>query len=241
MTWIDYIGFGPQGRGELLLYGALMTLAVTLASMVVGAIFGSLVAWGKLSKSLWARGFGDVYTTVFRGIPELLIIYLVYFGGQNVVSAVGAWMGFDSASLALPAFLAGSLAVGVISGSYQAEVYRGAYLAILPGEIDAARSIGMSKAMRFRRIIVPQVMRFALPGLGNVWQLSLKDSALISVTGLAEILRVAQTSGGSTREYTLFYVAGGCLYLILTTLTDRVFGAGEKHIAKSFRSSIGRG
>jgi octopine/nopaline transport system permease protein len=240
MTWIDYIGFGSEGRGELLLYGAVMTLAITLASMIVGAIFGSLVAWAKLSKGLWARGIGDAYTTVFRGIPELLIIYLVYFGGSQAVTSIGQWIGTDG-FLGMPAFVAGALGVGLISGSYQAEVYRGAYLAILPGEIDAARSIGMSKPMRFRRIIIPQVLRFALPGLGNVWQLSLKDSALVSVTGLAEIMRVSGMAGGSTKQFFLFYVAGGCLYLILTTFTDRIFGAGEKHIAKSFRSSIGRG
>jgi octopine/nopaline transport system permease protein len=216
-----------------------MTLGVTLAAMVVGAVFGALVAWGKLSHSRVGRVAGDAYTTVFRGVPELLVIYLVYFGGSQAVTAIGGWLG-NEGFLGLPSFLAGALAVGIICGSYQAEVFRGAYLAILPGELDAARSIGMSKMLRFRRIIIPQVMRFALPGLGNVWQLSLKDSALVSVTGLAEIMRVSQTSAGSTKQFFLFFITGGILYLLLTTLSDRVLGFFERRVAKSFRGSIGR-
>lgn len=234
------LGFGSQGWGGLLVWATLMTLAVTLSALAIGAVFGALVAWAKLSKALLPRIIGDVYTTIFRGVPELLIIYLIYFGGSSAVSAVGAMFGAQG-FLGLPAFLAGALAVGVISGSYQAEVYRGSYLAVSQGEIDAARAIGMSGKLRFWRIIVPQVMRFSLPGLGNVWQLSLKDSALISVTGLAELMRQSQVAAGSTHLYFVFYVVGGALYLVLTTLSDRVFGVAEKRVARSFRSSLGRG
>jgi octopine/nopaline transport system permease protein len=143
--------------------------------------------------------------------------------------------------IGLPAFLAGAIGVGLISASYQAEVFRGSFLAVAAGEIEAARAIGMPQLLRFRRIVVPQVLRFALPGLGNVWQLSLKDSALVSVTGLAELMRQSQVAAGSTHLYFTFYIAGGCLYLVLTTLSDRVFGAAEKRVAKSFRAGLGRG
>ena len=140
----------------------------------------------------------------------------------------------------VPAFLTGAVAVGLISASYQAEVFRGSFLAVAPGEIEAARAIGMSRFMRFRRIIVPQVLRFALPGLGNVMQLSLKDSALISVTGLAELMRSSQVAAGSTRLYFTFYIAGCALYLVLTTLSDRGFAFAEKRVGRSFRGGIGR-
>jgi octopine/nopaline transport system permease protein len=234
-----YLGFGATGWAPALLLAALLTLAVTLAALAVGAVFGAAVAALKLSSLLPARLLGDAYTTVFRGVPELLVIYLVYFGGSSAVTVIGHWLG-GQGLLAMPAFAAGALAVGVISGAYQAEVYRGAYLAVSRGEIEAARSIGMGPALRFRRIIMPQVMRFALPGLGNVWQLSLKDSALISVTGLAELMRTSQVGAGSTRQYFLFYLAGGALYLVLTGISNRVFDTAEGVVNKSFRGSLGR-
>ena len=228
------------GWGGLLLLGALMTLAVTLVALAIGAFFGSLIAWAKLSNGLLPRFIGDAYTTVFRGVPELLIIYLIYFGGSRGVTAIGNMLGANG-FIGLPAFLAGAIGVGVISGAYQAEVFRGSFLAVSRGEIEAARAIGMSRLVRFRRIVVPQILRFALPGLGNVWQLSLKDSALVSVTGLAELMRESQVAAGSTHLYFTFYIAGGVLYLILTTLSDQVFGAAEKRVAKSFRGGLGRG
>jgi octopine/nopaline transport system permease protein len=173
-------------------------------------------------------------------VPELLIIYLIYFGGSRAVGAIGSVFGAQG-FVGLPTFLAGALGVGVISGAYQAEVYRGSFLAVSAGEIEAARAIGMSRLLRFRRIVVPQILRFALPGLGNVWQLSLKDSALVSVTGLAELMRQSQVAAGSTHLYFTFYIAGGALYLILTSLSDRVFGTAEKRVARSFRGGLGRG
>jgi octopine/nopaline transport system permease protein len=239
MTIFDTLGFGPTGWGGLLLIGAVTTLAVTLVALALGSVFGALVAWAKLSRGLIPRFVGDAYTTVFRGVPELLIIYLVYFGGSRAVTSIGAVFGIEG-FLGLPSFLAGALAVGVISGAYQAEVYRGAFLAVSRGEIEAARAIGMNRMLRFRRIVVPQVLRFALPGLGNVWQLSLKDSALVSVTGLAELMRSSQVAAGSTHQYFLFYVVGGALYLVLTSISDRAFGAAEKRVGKSFRGGIGR-
>jgi octopine/nopaline transport system permease protein len=240
MNVVSLLGFGQGGWGAVLIFGALMTLAVTVAGLAIGAAIGSLVAWGKLSKGLLPRFLGDAYTTVFRGVPELLIIYLVYFGGSRGVTYLGSLFGAQG-FIGLPTFAAGALGVGLISAAYQAEVYRGSYLAVSAGEIEAARAIGMHRMLRFRRIIVPQILRYALPGLGNVWQLSLKDSALVSVTGLAELMRQSQVAAGSTHFYFVFYIAGGVLYLALTTLSDRLFGAAEKRVAKSFRGSLGRG
>lgn len=239
MSWIELIGFGEHGRGSLLLWATGMTLAVTAASLCIGAVLGAIIASAKLSASRPARWFGDAYTTVFRGAPELLVIYLVYFGGSQAVTAIGKWLNYEG-FLGLPSFLAGAVAVGLISGAYQAEVYRGAYYAVSRGEIDAARAIGMGTLLRFRRILVPQILRFSLPGLGNVWQLSLKDSTLVSVTGLAELMRTSQIAAGSTKQYFLFFIVGGALYLVLTTLSDRIFNFAERRVARSFRHSLGR-
>ncbi|HVX79753.1 MAG: ABC transporter permease [Devosia sp.] len=240
MLDFSILGFGKGGWGGWLVTGAVMTLVVTLAAMLIGAAVGALVTWAKLSRKLGWRAAGDAYTTIFRGVPELLIIYLIYFGGSRAISSLGQFF-TGKGDLSPPAFLVGALGVGLISASYQTEVFRGSYLAVAQGEIEAARAMGMSRWLRFRRIIAPQVLRFALPGLGNVWQLSLKDSALVSVTGLAELMRQSQVAAGSTHLYFTFYIAGGALYLVLTTLSDRVFGAAERRVARSFRGSLGRG
>jgi octopine/nopaline transport system permease protein len=233
---IEVLGFSDKGWGLQFVYATLMTLAVTVAALLIGAGLGALVAWAKLSHSTPARIAGDAYVTVFRGVPELLIIYLFYFGGSSVITGLGALIGLD---IGMPGFLAGALGVGFICGAYQSEVYRGAFLAISRGEIEAARAIGMARLLRFRRIIVPQVLRIALPGLGNVWQLSLKDSALVSVTGLSEIMRQSNVAAGSTHRYFLFYIAGGVLYLCLTSLSNRIFDRAEVHFGKSVRRSVG--
>jgi len=232
MASLQLLGFGSNGWGALLLVATLVTLAVTATALAIGAVLGAIVASAKLSGNLLLKTLGNVYTTVFRGVPELLIIYLIYFGGSSAVTSVGKWLGSEG-FLGLPSFAAGALAVGIISGAYQAEVFRGAYLAISKGELEAASAIGMHSGLRLRRVIIPQVVRFAIPGLGNVWQLSLKDSALISVTGLAELMRTSQVAAGSTRQYFLFFIVGGALYLILTSLSDRVFNRAERRANRS--------
>jgi octopine/nopaline transport system permease protein len=240
MSLFETLGFGANGWGGLLLAAALTTIAVTSAALAIGAVLGALVAWAKLSKGLLARVVGDAYTTIFRGVPELLVIYLFYFGASTVVSDLAGLIGIPG-FFSIPPFLSGALGVGVISGAYQAEVYRGAFLAVAPGEIEAARAVGMGRLLRFRRIIAPQVLRFALPGLGNVWQLSLKDSALVSVTGLAEVMRMSSVAAGSTHQYFLFYLAGAALYLVMTAGSNRIFSVAEARVAKSFRHGLGRG
>ncbi|WP_018151366.1 ABC transporter permease [Leeia oryzae] len=238
MDVFELFGFGAKGWGGALLEAALMTLLVTLSALLIGAVFGSLVAWGKLSKSVPAKVAGDLYTTLFRCIPELLVIYLIYFGGSSLMTAMHHSLGGEG-FFGMPPFLSGAFAVGVISGSYQAEVYRGAFHAVSRGEIEAARAMGMPRLKLFFRIIMPQVMRFALPGLGNVWQMTLKDSALISVTGLAEILRTSQVGASSTHQYFQFFIIGGVLYLVMTSISNRFFNAAEARVGKSFRRAIG--
>ena len=237
LSTLSLFGFGEKGWGALLLIGLGVTLAVTATALVIGALFGALTAWAKLSNNGVARFFGELYTTVFRGVPELLVIFLFYFGGSSAVSGIGHLFGYEG-FIGFPAFAAGALAVGVISGAYQAEVYRGAFKAVARGEIEAAKAMGMPVLLRFRRIIAPQVLRFAIPGLGNVWQLSLKDSALVSITGLAELMRTAQQAAGSTRDYFEFYIAAAVLYLVLTAASNRVVNRAEAQIARSFRRRI---
>jgi len=237
MDLLEMLGFGDQGWGSALLLATLLTVALTLCGLLVGSVFGALVAAAKLSPRRGLRVVGELYSTVFRGVPELLVIYLFYFGGSTLITAIGQWFGAEG-FIATPPFLVGALAVGMISGSYQAEVYRGAFLAVSRGELEAARSIGMPTLMLARRILMPQIFRLSLPGLGNVWQMSLKDSALISVTGLAELMRTSQIAAGSTRQYFTFYVVGGLLYLALTGLSNQVFGRAEARMGRSQRRNF---
>ncbi len=234
MNAFEALGFGPRGWGLALLEGALMTVAVSFAGLVIGAAIGGLVAWAKLSGARVVGALGDAYAAIFRGVPELLVVYFVYFGSSALLTSLGHAVGY-SGFLGVPAFLAGALAVGVISGAYQAEVFRGAFLAVAKGELEAARAVGMGRWLMFRRIIAPQVLRFALPGLGNLWQVALKDSSLISVTGLAELMRVSQVASGSTRQPFVFYLAGGALYLVVTVISNRVFNQAEARATRGLR------
>ena len=234
MELFALLGFGDQGWGPALLQATLLTVTLTLCGLLTGAVFGSLVAAAKLSPRRRWRLAGGLYSTVFRGVPELLVIYLFYFGGSTLITAIGQWFGAEG-FIGTPPFLVGALAVGMISGSYQAEVYRAAYLAVSRGELEAARSIGMPTLMIARRILMPQIFRLALPGLGNVWQMSLKDSALISVTGLAELMRTTQVAAGSTRQYFTFYLFGGLVYLVLTMLSGQAFRRAEERMSRPHR------
>ncbi len=211
-----------------------MSLAVSVAAFLTGLAFGALGAWAKLSRSSAAHGVAEAYTTIVRGVPDLLVIYLFYFGGSQVLTAIGHALG-GSGFFGLPAFAVGTLAVGIVSGAYQTEVLRGAYRAIPPGQIEAARAVGMGRGLMLRRIIAPLVLTTALPGMGNVWQQVIKESALISVTGLVELLRQVNVAAGSTRQPFVFYTAGAVLYLVLTTLSGLVFRGAETRSTRGLR------
>ncbi len=224
---LELLALGDNGWGDEMLRATLVTLMVSLSAMGIGLIISIFGTISKLSKKVYVRILADIYTTVIRGIPELLVIYLLFFGGSNAVMGLAKLFGYYG-YIELNAFVIGSFAVGAISGAYSTEVMRGAFLSVPLGQIDAAKSVGMNKLLIFTRIITPQVLRYALPGLGNVWQLTLKDTALIMVTGLVEIMRQAHVASGSTYSPFTFYVAAACLYLILTTFSNIIFNRLEK-------------
>jgi octopine/nopaline transport system permease protein len=223
---MELLSFGDAGWGDEMLRAALMTLAVSVSSMALGLLFGTLGAAAKLSVIPPLRWLAEGYTTIARGVPELLIIYLLFFGGSGAVMFVAALFGYGG-YIELNAFTIGTFAIGAISGAYSTEVIRGAVLAVPAGQMEAAKAIGMARGLMFRRIMLPQVARFALPGLGNVWQLTLKDTALISVTGLVELMRQAHIAAGSTRQPFTFYLVAAALYLVLTTFSNYGFQRAE--------------
>ncbi|HYG86323.1 MAG TPA: ABC transporter permease [Azospirillum sp.] len=231
---LDILSFGPTGWGWQLLAGAGMTVAVALSAFALGVVIGSFGAAAKLGGNVVLRSIAEVYTTVVRGVPELLVIYLLFFGGNSMAMAVASVFGYDG-YVELNAFSIGVAAVGLISGSYSTEVIRGAAQAVPHGQIEAARACGMGRWLILRRVLVPQTLRYALPGLGNVWQLTLKDTSLVSVTALTEIMRAAYLGAGATRQPFLFYTTAAVLYLLLTTISTAAFERAERHTMRGVR------
>ncbi len=234
MSTLSLMSLGSDGWGLAMLVAAGVTLSVASCGFLLGSVIGGLVAWVKLSGGAVARAAADAYTTILRGIPDLLIIYLFYFGGSALLSSIAGLLG-PGGFVGVSGFAAGATAIGIISGAYQSEVFRGAYTALNRGEIEAAKSVGMHRALMFRRIIAPQVLRYAIPGLGNVWQLALKESALVSVTGLVELLRQSAIGAGSTREPFSFYLAAAVLYLAITTVSSWGFRRAESYAMRGVR------
>jgi octopine/nopaline transport system permease protein len=234
LGFLDLMGFGPQGWGPAMLLGAVMTIAVAGSGFFLGAAIGTLGAWAKIAGGPLTRRIADLYTTVLRGIPDLLVIYLFYFGGSSVMTALGHLFG-ATGFVGFPGFAAGALAIGVVCGAHHTEVFRGAFRAVSRGELEAARAVGMGPVLRFRRIVAPLVLRYALPGLGNVWQLVLKESALVSVTGVVELVREAQIGAGSTRQPFDFFIAAAALYLCVTTVSGWGLRRAERHFTRGMR------
>lgn len=227
------MGFSELGWGPAMLKAASVTVAIAVCGFGLGMLVGTLVAWAKLSSSsLWRRA-ADVYTTLLRGVPELLVIYLLYFGGSSLLSNF-LQSAATSNSFIGPA-LVGVLSISLVSGAYQSEVYRGAFLAIPRGQIEAAHAFGMSNLVMFRRIILPQVLIYGMPSLGNIWQLAIKESALISAIGLVEILRQSAIGAGSTFKPFYFYITAAGLFLLISLLTSGIFQWSEARSRRYFR------
>ncbi|MBV2143476.1 ABC transporter permease subunit [Falsochrobactrum sp. TDYN1] len=223
-----------QGWANALLFAALTTILVSLFAFILGTALGSLLAWGRIGGSRPVQYLTDLYITVLRGIPELLVIYVFYFGGSAFLSMIGEAFG-NTGFIGMPALAVGAIAIGLVSAAYQAEVFRGAFSVMRKGELEAAYAIGMRNSLVFRRIIVPQVMRIALPGLGNCWQIAVKESALVSVTGLVELLRQAMVGAGSTQQPFYFYFTAAALYLAITVVSMWGFDRAEKSASRSMR------
>jgi len=235
MDILAFLAFDDTGWGDEMLGGMVITLLVSVSAMAIGLIFSVFATMSKLSNNVFSRVLGNTYTTVVRGIPELLVIYLFFFGFNNALMAAAKSLFNYHEYFEFPVFLTAAIAVGIISGAYSTEVIRGSFLAVPKGQIEAAKSVGMSKFQIFHRILVPQVMRYALPGLGNVWQLTLKDTALISVMAIAEIMRTAQIAAGNTKEPFVFYIFAAILYLTLTTVSTHALNSAENWANKGVR------
>jgi len=210
---MELLAFGKTGWGDELFIATLMTLAVSITAMLIGFLFALIFTPLKLSKNKFLNLIANCYTTVIRGVPELLVIYLFFFGGSGAVMFVASIFGYND-YIEINAFITGSFAIGIISGAYSTEVFRGAIQSIDKGQFEASKVLGLKKPIHFFKVIMPQMLRLAIPNLSNVWQITLKDTSLISVPGLVEIMRQSYIAAGSTRDPIFFLFI--CCSLILT-------------------------
>lgn len=234
---LDLLRFGSEGWGDEIASGAVMTLMVAISAYLVGLVVGSGAAAAKLSGPAPLRWLAAIYTTVVRGVPALLVIWLLFFGGSGLVTWLATLFGYGG-RVELSAFAVGVAAVGIVSGAYATEVIRGAVRAVPKGQLEAARALGMGRFLILRRILVPQALRYALPGLGNVWQMTLKDTTLVSVVSLAELMRQAYLGMQSTRQPFLFYLTAAILYMVMTTCSEALFRALSRRAERGVRRAV---
>lgn len=236
MIKLDLLVLGDTGWGDELLVSSIMTVLVSLSSMGLGIFISIFATWAKISGNFIIKFITNFYTTVIRGVPELLVIYLIFFGGSAGVMSLAKIFGYNG-YIELNAFTMGTISIGIISAAYSTEVFRGSYNIIDKGQAEAAKSLGLSKIKIFITVLAPQILRHALPGLGNVWQITLKDTALISVTGLVEIMRQTKVAANTTHSPFTFYLTAAVLYLILTSFSSKVFDKLESHTNKSLATT----
>jgi len=217
-----------------ILQGSLMTVAVALASLVLAVLFGLLGAAARLSQSRAASVAGTIYTTVIRGIPDLVLMLLVFYGGtmglNYLVSALGG-----KGSVDINPFVAGVLTLGFIYGAYMTETFRGAILAIPRGQSEAALAFGMGRTQTFMRIIAPQMVRYALPGFTNNWLVLIKSTALVSLIGLQEMTYLSKQASAATRSPFAFFLFTAALFLVFTSASLWVLGKANAHYSMGTR------
>jgi arginine/ornithine transport system permease protein len=223
-----------QGYGPAILEGTLLTVEAGLLSLAVAMVLGILGALAKIARSPIVRGIAGVYTTVIRGVPDLVLMLLIFFGGQMLVNQLALTAGYED-YIDINPFIAGVLTIGFIYGAYMTETFRGAILAVPAGQLEAGRAFGMRQGQVFTRILFPQMVRHAIPGFGNNWLVLLKTTALLSVIGLDDMVRKASLAAGATREPFTFYIAVALIYLALTTVSVLLLGWLERRSNLAYR------
>ena len=211
--------FGPEGWTPLLLKGALVTVLLAVTTIPFGFGGGLLLALLRHSRFRLVRMGCDAYSTFFRGIPDLLALFIVYFGLQSLLNALAQRLG-GGWHLEMNAFAAGVIALSVVVAAYSCEVWVAALNAVPPGQAEAARSLGMNERRVFVLVVLPQLARVALPGLGNIWTILVKDTSLISTLAVTDLLRAASEASRATTRPLLFYGAAAAIYLVFSIVSS---------------------
>lgn len=223
---LGLLALSPPGWGGNFLTGLVRSMEVAFGAYGLGLVIGIIGAFGKLYGGQITRDLFAIYTTVVRAVPELVEILILFYAVPQVINSILLSFGYDR--ITLPPLLVGIIVLGVVVGAYMTEVLRGAILAVPQGQIEAARAYGMPPVLVARRIIFPQMMANAIPGMANLWLNATKDTALLAVIGFNELTLTTLQAAGTTKAYFLFFIAAGILYMIISILSGRFFAVLER-------------
>jgi amine acid ABC transporter, permease protein, 3-TM region, His/Glu/Gln/Arg/opine family len=221
------VSCGAGGWGDEIAFGVKVTITLALATLPIGLVLGFLIALAAQSEDKLLRLAVGIYTTIFRGLPELLTLFIVYYGMQLLLQGGLAWLGFEQ-RIEINAFLAGMIALAVVFSSYSSEVLLSAFRAIPKGQYEAGDALGLHRSRTMILVILPQLVRIALPGLGNLWMILLKDTSYVSIIGLADIVRQTGIAARVSKEAFFFYFLACLLYLALAMLSSLGLNAIER-------------
>jgi polar amino acid transport system permease protein len=229
----EILALGPTGYGDELLWGAAMSVSIALLAYGLGLLIGTAGALGKLGGSALTRSILGGYTTLVRAVPELILILILYYAGTATLNQLLDQAGFEAISI--NGFVAAVLVLGFVQGAYATEVLRAAIQAIPIGQIEAAKAYGMSPWLIFRRITLPAMLPFAIPGMANLWLIVTKDTALIAVVGYTELALATRQAAGNTKLYLTFFLSAGLIYLTITLISQKGFTLLERRVRRGQR------
>ena len=235
INW-SLLALEPPGWGGLMLAGLWQSLQIAIGGYGLGLLLGTGGAMGKLYGGPVAKDLLEVYTTLVRAVPELVLILILYYAGTDVLNQLSTLVGFGPVDIS--GLAAGIFVIGVVQGAYSTEVLRGAIKAVPVGQIEAARAYGMSPVQIMRRITLPAMLPHAIPGLSNLWLIATKDTALLAVVGFSELTLVTRQAAGSTKAYLLFFCAAGVLYLMITLVSNVLIGFIERHYRRGMAEPV---
>jgi His/Glu/Gln/Arg/opine family amino acid ABC transporter permease subunit len=230
------LAWGDSGYGDEFVKGVANTLFISFSGYAIGVSIGMLGAWSKLCHIKALNRAGEVYTTVVRSVPEILLIFLIFYLGTSSLKALLVTLGIAGEGFEIDPFAAVILALGVIYGAYMTDVLRGGIQAVPKGQIEAAKAFGMHAPKRFIRILLPQMIRYAIPGLGNQWLNITKDSALVSVVAsVNDIMSVGNSAARSTHNYIFYFGAAAVVFMVVSGVSMFVFSRLEKRANRGVR------
>lgn len=222
-----------SGYGPLLLSGTWMTIQLALLSLLLSVIIGLIGASSKLSNIKALRYIATAYTTLIRSVPDLVIMLLLFYSLQLGLNQITEALQMDQ--IDINPFVAGVITLAFIYGAYFTETFRGAFQSVPRGQIEAAMAYGMTPWQVFHRVLFPQMIRFALPGIGNNWQVLIKATALVSIIGLTDIVKITQDAGRSTMQLFFFSIVAAAIYLAITTVSNLILIWLERHYSAGVR------
>lgn len=226
---LSLFAFGPTGWGDELVWGFVITLSLAITSYAFGTLIGLCAALAELSSNRFVGVVFALYAAIFRSVPELLVLFLVYYGGSLILNAAFSSIGLDF-TIAISSFGAGVIALSLVHGAYTTEVFKGAFRAVPTGQREAAMALGLPRGVAFWRIILPLALRYAFPGLTNLWMVMIKNTPLVSAIGVADLISQASTAGENTKAFFSFFLAALAVYLLVSALSMIGQEAGQKRL-----------